>query len=65
MATLLGLVADHGVTGRGRLDASEHVASALEMSDGGSALQWRALFAQLRLDTQLCSWAQRYHLSVS
>jgi hypothetical protein len=58
MAGLLELVANHGTTGRGLVEAAEHVASALEMSDTGTAIGWRALFTQLRLDTRLCAWQQ-------
>ena len=59
MAALLELVANHGVTGRGLSEAADHVSSALEMADMGSALGWRALFTQQRLDTRLCAWQQR------
>lgn len=59
MAGLLQLVANFGVTGRGLVEAADHIASAIEMSDTGSALGWRALFTQLRLDTRLCAWQQR------
>ena len=58
MAGLLELVANHGTTGRGLIEAQQHVASALEMVDTGTALGWRALFTQLRLDTRLCAWQQ-------
>jgi tetratricopeptide (TPR) repeat protein len=58
MAGLLELVANHGATGRGLVEAQEHVSSALEMVDTGTALGWRALFTQLRLDTRLCAWQQ-------
>lgn len=58
MAGLLELVANHGTTGRGLVEAQEHIASALEMVDTGTALGWRALFTQLRLDTRLCAWQQ-------
>jgi hypothetical protein len=43
----------------GLAEASTHVAKALEMSDTGSGLQWRALFTQLRLSTRLGNWAKR------
>lgn len=59
MAGLLQLVANFGVTGRGLVEAADHIASAIEMTDTGSALGWRALFTQLRLDTRLCVWQQR------